>query len=129
MSQARENVGQRFTSQLPGSGRNQIDIRMGQKQAHQFLAGVTGSANDRDLCSCHNAQCVFRLARIATNFLVTIKLFALGVFSNFAVWNLFILSGWPFSRFSVSFSRSSFSISSGFGCAPVSPTRRSAWGK
>ena len=36
--------------------------------AHEFFAGVTGRANHRDLGQrfLHNAQCVFRLTRIAT---------------------------------------------------------------
>ena len=67
MRKARENLGERFAGQISRSCRHKIDIRMRQEQAHQFLAGVTGSANYRDLCFRHNAQCVFRLARIATN--------------------------------------------------------------
>ena len=50
---------------------------MRKEQTDQFLAGVTGSAYHRDFRLCaagdsglyiflHNAQCVFRLARIAT---------------------------------------------------------------
>jgi hypothetical protein len=62
-----ENLRERFAGQLAGRCRDQIDLRMREEQTRQFFAGVTGSANHRDFRSCHNAQCVFRLARIATN--------------------------------------------------------------
>ena len=71
MSEAGENVGHRFAGKLARRGGDKINIRMAEQQAHQFFAGITGSANDRDLGSCHNAQCVFRLARIATKTYVT----------------------------------------------------------
>src|SRR6266567_2769889 len=66
MRKTRENLGERFAGQLPRSCRHKIDMGMRQEQTHQFLAGVTGSANYRELCVRHNAQCVFRLGRIAT---------------------------------------------------------------
>src|SRR2546423_8924485 len=61
-----ENLGKRFAGQTSRRCRDKIDLRMCEEQTHEFLAGVTGSAHHRDLRSCHNAQCVFRLARIAT---------------------------------------------------------------
>ena len=64
--EARENLRERFAGQLPGRCRDQIDLWMREEQTDQLLSGVTGSAHDRDLGSCHNAQCVFRLTRIAT---------------------------------------------------------------
>jgi hypothetical protein len=66
MSKARKNLRERFAGQLPRRGRDKIHLRVGEEQTHQFFAGITGSAHHRDLRSRHNAQCVFRLARIAT---------------------------------------------------------------
>jgi hypothetical protein len=66
MREARENVRERFAGQLSRRCRHKIDMWMREQQPHKFLAGVTGSAYHRDLRSRHNAQCVFRLARIAT---------------------------------------------------------------
>jgi hypothetical protein len=45
---------------------------MREKKADQLFTGVTGRADDRDPGQrfLHNAQCVFRLAAIATNNLV-----------------------------------------------------------
>jgi len=67
MSKAGENFGDRFPRELPGRRNCKIDIRMRQQKPHQLLAGITGSADHRDLClcRCHNAQCVFRLTLIA----------------------------------------------------------------
>src|ERR1700736_3370980 len=58
-------------------------MRMIQQKPPELFAGVTGSADDSGgySCCCHNAQCVFRLAPIATNFLVTIKTFRATPFS------------------------------------------------
>jgi len=64
--QSAEKLRERFAGQLPRRRRDQINLWMREEQTDQFLAGVTGSAHYRDLGSCHNAQCVFRLARIAT---------------------------------------------------------------
>jgi hypothetical protein len=66
VGKARKNLRQRFAGQLPRGCRDKIDLWMREEQTDQLLAGVTGSAHYRDLGSCHNAQCVFRLARIAT---------------------------------------------------------------
>jgi hypothetical protein len=66
VGKARKNLRERFADQLPRRRRDQVNLWMREEQTHQFLAGVTGSAHYRDLGSCHNAQCVFRLARIAT---------------------------------------------------------------
>ena len=64
--ETRKNLGQRLAGPLPRRCRGKIDMWMREEQTHQFLAGITGSAHHRDLRSFHNAQCVFRLARIAT---------------------------------------------------------------
>ena len=61
-----KDFGKGFARELSRCCGDKIDIGMPEQEAHQFFAGVTGSANHRDSRSCHNAQCVFRLARIAT---------------------------------------------------------------
>src|SRR5437764_11369688 len=66
MREARKNFREGFADQLARRCCGKIDIRMREQQANQFLAGVTGSAHYRHLRSCHNAQCVFRPARVAT---------------------------------------------------------------
>ena len=66
MNEARESFRNCFAGELPGRGRDKIDIWMREEQAHQFLAGVTGSAHHCHFHFSHNAQCVFRLTPIAT---------------------------------------------------------------
>ncbi len=78
VGEARKDLGERFAGELPRRHRDKIDMWVRQQQADKFLAGVTGSANYRDLGFAaadsglyrflHNAQCVFRLRAIATNF-------------------------------------------------------------
>src|SRR5262245_14012446 len=75
MNKTRKNFRERFAGQISRSCCYKIDMRMREKQAHEFLPGVTGGANDGDLRLRHNAQCVFALARFATNIIVTIKTF------------------------------------------------------
>ena len=69
MSEARKNLPKRFIDELTRCDGDKIDMRMAEQQAHEFFAGITGSADDRCLdrfFSLHNAQCVFRLDAIAT---------------------------------------------------------------
>jgi hypothetical protein len=56
MSEARKNFGERFAGQLPRSCRNQIDLRMREKKAHQLFAGVPGSTHDRHFGFRHKAM-------------------------------------------------------------------------
>lgn len=69
MSKARKNSRKRFVDELTRRDGDKIDMRMAEKQAHEFFAGIAGCANNRDLdrlAAFHNAQCVFRLDAIAT---------------------------------------------------------------
>jgi hypothetical protein len=80
MREPRVNFSERFAGKLPRCDRHQLDHGMGQQQPNQFLAGITRRAYHRDFGSAgrhagsynvfcrHNAQCVIRLCRIATNF-------------------------------------------------------------
>ncbi len=65
---AREDFRERFTGELPRRGSDKVDMRMTSQQTHQVFADVTGSADNRDfrVLRSHNAQCVCRLASIAT---------------------------------------------------------------
>jgi len=45
--EAREDRGHRLAGILARSQHRQVDVRMPKKEAHQFLAGVTGGAHDR----------------------------------------------------------------------------------
>jgi len=80
MGKSRKNLGEGFAGQLSRSRGDKIYIGMRQQQADQFFPGVTGSAHYGHFRFRHN-ECVFRLGRIATNFLVTIKTFRVQAFS------------------------------------------------
>ena len=56
MSETREHIGQCFAGELPRRGGDKIDLRMREKKAHQFFAGVTGGADDRDFGFRHKAM-------------------------------------------------------------------------
>jgi hypothetical protein len=77
MSEPGKDLRQSSAGELSGSGRHQINAPMREKEADQFLTGVAGSADNRHVRLCHNAQCVIRLARIAMNIS---GLFASGTF-------------------------------------------------
>jgi hypothetical protein len=74
MRKTRKYLSKRFAGKLARRDCNKIDMRMREQQADEFFTGVTGRANHRDPGQrfLHNAQCVFRLATIATNNLVGI---------------------------------------------------------
>jgi hypothetical protein len=65
----RKDFGQRLPRELPRGRGHQFDLWMPQKQPHEFLAGIPGSADHghpRSLRIFHDAQCVLRLGAIAT---------------------------------------------------------------
>src|SRR4051812_30322318 len=67
---ARENFRDALARKLSGGYRSQFRLRMTQKEPDQLFARVTGRAHHRHpgfLPRFHRAQCVFRLAKIATS--------------------------------------------------------------
>jgi hypothetical protein len=68
MRQSRKDLRERFAGELARRDRRKIHMRMRKQQAHELFADVTGSADHGDfrILPRHNAQCVFRLVRIAT---------------------------------------------------------------
>ncbi len=49
MGEFRENLRERLAGVLARGDGGEFDVRMRQQQAHQFLAGITGGADDADL--------------------------------------------------------------------------------
>src|SRR5205085_2988200 len=116
--------------ELARSRGHKIDLRMAEKQTHQFFAGVTGSAYDRDLRFRHNGMRISSRADCNEKLRETQSCVSRRRATKVATWNLPLFSSASLSwRFSVSYSRLSFSTFSESGSGPGSRMRRLVWEK